>query len=168
MALLRCDYYWANLNDAIYRLPTIYNSREALFGMPAPDDPLNGVVRTLLTTLRAESPGAALIGPLGVGGHVDHQVTHTALLAAAPQAQLYEDIPYVLRPGALEQRLAEVGRQLAGAVRPAGSAELATKLAAIGAYQSQLGALFGGEVPMRASIAEYTAAIGGERVWVVR
>jgi LmbE family N-acetylglucosaminyl deacetylase len=100
MEMLGADSYWAGMLDAIYRYPAAYNSRAALFGTPAPDDPLLPALRQLIRALRERVPSAQLYVPLGVGTHVDHQISHTAARDALDGAVLcYEDMPYAIRPG---------------------------------------------------------------------
>jgi LmbE family N-acetylglucosaminyl deacetylase len=177
MAALGCDALWAGELDAIYRHPAAYNTREALFGTPAPDDPLLPALRRLLAVLRERFPAATFYAPLGVGHHVDHQLAHRAALEAAGQPlALYEDFPYVARPGELELRMGDLEAPLAPRVTPVDGA-LAGKLAAIGAYASQMAELAASQLGreatpdeamalMVAAVESYGASVGGERVWV--
>jgi LmbE family N-acetylglucosaminyl deacetylase len=171
MERLGCDYHWAGLLDAIYRVPEAYHSRATLFAEPRADDPLHAELRELLGTLRRHLPHARFYAPLGVGSHVDHLVTYAAALAT-PGLRLafYEDFHYVLQPGALEQRLAAVAEYLAPCVVTFGETALARRVEAIAAYGSQVGELFGGVEPMKRAITEHAAALAapgayGERLW---
>jgi LmbE family N-acetylglucosaminyl deacetylase len=177
MAALGCDALWAGELDAIYRHPAAYAARETLFGAPAPDDPLLPALRRLFAALRERLPEATFYAPLGVGHHVDHQLTHQAAreAAGAPLA-LYEDFPYVARPGELERRVGELGGALSPRVAAVDGA-LADKLAAIGAYTSQMAELAASQLGraaspeeamalMAAAVEAYGASVGGERVWV--
>ncbi len=138
LALLDADSLRAAMLDAIYRHPTAYASRETLFGLPAPDDPLLPALRTLLASLREQQPGAQFYAPLGVGSHVDHQITcRVALEQLGDRLALYEDFPYVTRTGELERRLAALDMPLRP--RPiAIDATLSQKLAAVCCYASQM------------------------------
>jgi hypothetical protein len=50
-----------------------------------------------------------VVAPLGVGGHVDHQVAHAACRAlTGADVRYYEDTPYVLTPYQLPRRLARL------------------------------------------------------------
>jgi len=174
MELLDADSYWAGMLDAIYRYPAAYNSRAALFGTPAPDDPLLPTLRQFVGALRERAPGAQIYAPLGVGTHVDHQITHAAARDALNSAVLcYEDMPYAIRPGALDQRLG----MLEGTLSPQTvviDATLGTKLAAINAYASQIDELFGGADAMERSMTDYAQGLRpaggtfGERLWDVK
>ncbi|HWQ12887.1 MAG TPA: PIG-L family deacetylase [Roseiflexaceae bacterium] len=171
MERLGPDFFWAGMLDAIYRVPHAYTSRETLFSTPVPDDPLHAELRQLLAALRARAPHATLYAPLGVGDHVDHLVAYDAALATAgPALAFYEDVHYVLQPGALERRLAAVREPLAPSLIDI-SAVLERKIHAIAAYGSQVPELFGGEAQMASQITAYARSLasdgGGyfERVW---
>jgi LmbE family N-acetylglucosaminyl deacetylase len=171
MERLGCDYHWAGLLDAIYRYPAAYDRREALFGLPAAGDPLADTLPSFVGALRERFPDAAFYAPLGVGSHVDHLITHAAARDTLGEAALfYEDLPYAIKPGALDRRLAELG----GAVESrtiAIDAALQQKIGAIDAYASQLGELFGGADAMVEAITAYARSVRpaggeyGERLW---
>lgn len=170
MEILGADFLWAGLLDSIYRLPFAYDTRERLFGTPRPDDPLYQALRELLPALRRSCPGATIYAPLGVGYHVDHQITYDVAteLLGAPLAY-YEDIYYVLLPGERERRMGDLGRALAPQTIDIAAA-LGVKIAAIDAYASQVPELFGGSAQMAESISGYASLVGGagaaaERVW---
>ncbi len=98
--------------DAIYR-GDYYLSNEDLFGLPATQEARLPAAIVASLDL-ADSPDAAtrIYAPLGVGKHVDHQIVHLAAQELAGRGWdvwFYEDIPYALRPMALDARLAELG-----------------------------------------------------------
>lgn len=170
MERLGCDYYWAGLLDAIYRVPDAYVSRETLFNQPTPDDPLHTQLHQLLAALRARVPHAHFYAPLGVGSHVDHLITYTAAIeTVGPALAFYEDVNYVLTPGTLEARLAAVSERLTPRVISFDEAALARKIDSIAAYASQVRELFGGPAPMAQAITRYAESVAGdgygERVW---
>lgn len=174
MERLGCDYHWAGMLDAIYRYPQAYTSRESLFNTPAPDDPLFQDLQQFVAALRDRAPGATFYAPLGVGSHVDHLITFAAAGQALGDAlRFYEDIHYVLQPGALERRMAALDRPL-DSETIAIDAVLEQKIAAVGAYASQLGELFGSVEAMPPAIAGYARKVRpegaehGERVWQKR
>lgn len=180
--LLGADSLTAGMLDAIYRAPALYHSREALFNAPAADDPLHAELAELITALRTRLPKATFYAPLGVGEHVDHQLTGTAAAAyaGAPLAW-YEDFPYVAREGALEARMAQIGRRMT-AERIVIDLTLKRKIAAILAYGSQIAelahsqlgrAVSSAEAPgvMAEAVTAYARRVGaangmyGERIW---
>ena len=98
--------------DAIYRGER-YLSDEDLFGSPATEEAALAAAIAASLDL-ADSPDATVrvYAPLGVGKHVDHQIVHLAgqeLASRGWDVWFYEDIPYALRPMALDTRLAEIG-----------------------------------------------------------
>src|SRR4051794_20848991 len=64
LARLDADPYRAGLLDAIYRRPDAYNTRDALFGIPAPDDVLLYSTRQLIAALHSRAPRATFYAPL--------------------------------------------------------------------------------------------------------
>jgi LmbE family N-acetylglucosaminyl deacetylase len=171
MECLGVDYYWANRLDAIYRFPEAYNTRESLFGQPAPDDPQFADLRGFFGLLRERLPDATFYAPLGIGSHVDHLITHTAVRdVLGDAARFYEDVPYVTIPGAFDERMRQLDG-IASATTIAIDATLGQKLRAIHAYTSQLKELFGGPAEMEQTIASYAEGLRpaggryGERVW---
>ncbi|HEX8958759.1 MAG TPA: PIG-L family deacetylase, partial [Solirubrobacterales bacterium] len=113
MTALGADYFWLDLPDAIYRGEQ-YLSDDDLFGPVKPGDaPVAAALAAAVLDLAARETSATFYLPLGVGGHVDHQLCFdlaAPLLAAGRAVLLYEDVPYALDPAAVERRLAEVSR----------------------------------------------------------
>jgi len=52
-------------------------------------------IRALLMELRQRHPEAIMYAPLGVGGHIDHRLTHQAARLVPGPMRFYEDVPYV-------------------------------------------------------------------------
>jgi hypothetical protein len=177
MIALDADCLHVGALDAIYRHPAAYDRRETLFGIPDAGDPLLPALRELIAQLRDQLPVAAFYAPLGVGSHVDHQITcRAALECAGDRLALYEDFPYVARPGELDRRMANLGLALRPQVIPI-EAGLPQKIAAVHAYtsqmaelaHSQLGHLAGADealAVMAEAVTRYTHHVGGERLWL--
>lgn len=169
MARIGADYIWAGFLDAIYRRPDAYTTRESLFGTPVADDPLRPALENYIAEVRRRAPSAALYAPLGVGFHVDHQITHSAALAIAGDAlTLYEDFPYAMYAGAVETRQSALTTPFQPHV-VAIDTTLAPKIEAIAAYSSQIDELFRTE-PMPQAVRAYHTRIAGahgaaERIW---
>jgi LmbE family N-acetylglucosaminyl deacetylase len=180
--ILGADSFAAGMLDAIYRAPALYDSRATLFNAPAAVDPLRPALAALLTELRTCLPQATFYAPLGIGEHVDHQITAegAAVHAGTPLAW-YEDFPYVAREGALEARMAQIERPLTPE-RITIDITLKRKIAAILAYTSQIAELAHSQLGRAASVAEapgvmaeavtaYARRVGaangiyGERIW---
>lgn len=172
MTILGVNYVYTDRLDAIYRMPEAYHSRATLYRHPVSNDPLLPQVRDLIDVLIAHAPQATIYAPLGVGHHVDHLTVFEGAIACPPdRIAFYEDINYALSPGAVEQRLAEIGQTLVAEYLAFDAAALQKKIAAIAAYRSQMDALFGGTAAMEAAIAAYHATLGqahngyAERIW---
>lgn len=166
------DHYWVGMLDSIYRMPFAYDTREKLFGTPMPDDPLLPELRVFIRALRERVPRATLYAPLGVGYHVDHQITYTAAFeSTGGLVAFYEDVYYVLIPGELERRLAELKTRFVSSTINI-DASLTRKIGAIDAYASQIEELFGGSEKMAEAITAYAETLRpeigtyGERVWL--
>ncbi len=146
-AELRAQTRVLPFQDAIYRGER-YLSDEDLFGSPATEEAALAAAIAASLDL-ADSPDATVrvYAPLGVGKHVDHQIVHLAgqeLASRGWDVWFYEDIPYALRPMALDTRLAEIGaatRIEPVAHIPAGST-WDRKIDAILRYPSQLETVF--------------------------
>ena len=170
--------------DAIYRGDS-YLSNEDLFGSPVTEEAsLPSEIATSLGL--ADSPDATIriYAPLGVGKHVDHQIVHLAAQELAGRGWdvwFYEDIPYALRPMALDARLAELGATTP--LEPVSSVPAQStweqKIDAILRYPSQLETVFleyVGVGTTREEISEalssYAARAGAgvmvERFWRLR
>src|SRR5215213_2715716 len=97
--------------DAIYRGDN-YLSDDDLFGYPASEEAsLPAAIAASLDLADLPDATSRIYAPLGVGKHVDHQIVHLAareLAARGWGVWFYEDIPYALKPMALETRLAEI------------------------------------------------------------
>lgn len=175
LAMQRLDvaYQWTGLLDAIYRYPAAYNNRETLFGIPAEADPLFAALHELCRTLHKTYPHATFYAPLGIGNHVDHLITHRVAHAVmGSHLVFYEDFPYVVKAEAREKRLQLLDLPLTPH-RSAIDAALPTKIAAIEAYASQLGELFGGRDGMMTTVESFARAVApagatyGEQHWVI-
>ncbi|MCA9877882.1 MAG: PIG-L family deacetylase [Thermomicrobiales bacterium] len=168
-------------HDAIYRGHT-YLSDEDLFSQPS--DAEHSVPQAIIAALglpTSPTPDIRIYAPLGVGGHVDHQLVFTAaahLAAAGWDIWLYEDVPYALRAGALAQRLDNVGQEHVVAPLGVVPAEAAwdAKIQGILSYPSQLETIFlhyVGVAPTRMGISDALTAyarkkdekIIGEQFW---
>ena len=128
-----------------------YESAPALFGGVRAGDDGGGDIAGALTTLAASLGPDLVLGPRGVGAHVDHLVVREAMARVPGQALLWTDWPYAGRtdapdPHANADRHA---RRLAVPVR-----NLSAKLSACAAYATQLGFQFGGEGAMRAALTD--------------
>lgn len=159
MAILGVDDVWLNLDDAIYRMPNHYNSRETLFAMPHASDTLADQLSHILRELMPMLGTARWLIPAGVGMHVDHlNVFAAAHAVLSPTTiSLYEEVPYALTPEWITQRQ----QMLNITVYPVEIGPyIAAKIAAIGCYASQMDALFGDGKTMPQQITDYHRQLG--------
>ncbi|MFV9507085.1 MAG: PIG-L deacetylase family protein [Oscillochloridaceae bacterium umkhey_bin13] len=177
--ILGIDSYQLDQLDAIYRLPTAYYDNPTLFGAVDPADPLQTSLLAHLQQLHARYPQAVIYAPLAVGKHVDHQIAYAAAKALAAQGAsvaFYEDFPYVAEAGALEARLEDLGgpARFTAVPTPFEPSALARKIAAIEAYASQLGTLFGDAATMRTAVTAQASRHATtpdtylERIWIAQ
>ena len=101
--------------DAVVRRRR-YRSPAQLFApLRADEAPLVDEVRAALQA-RVDAGVVRVLAPLGIGGHVDHQVAHAACasLVGGADVAYYEDTPYVLTPYQLPRRLARLDAAVDG------------------------------------------------------
>lgn len=184
-AILRADVLHLPFLDCIYRCSPeseelLYPGPMDMFGDRNPAD--TEVVDTLAGALAALPAAAHIYLPLGVGGHIDHEISRHVGESVFDHVAYYEDYPYTMASGALEA-------VLPAAARGGWSAEimwltesaLEAKIAAVAAYRSQLSSFFSGPDDLSAKLNEEGASVaaaartdgeevpawaaGGERLW---
>lgn len=171
--LLGAAYVHMGLLDAIYRRDekgeALYSGKAFMGGVVHPSDWQNQLpalasqVQDVLDTL---SP-ARVYCPLAAGGHVDHVITRRAAeQQCAPHTiTYYEDYPYAQKdPAAIAAALGETDKWRSSLIVLTAD-EVAARIDAIGAYTSQLFAVFGSAEAMPGLVREYIASTGGERYW---
>jgi LmbE family N-acetylglucosaminyl deacetylase len=77
---------------------------------PVMDAPRLDEIFLKLQETVSDSPGAKIYFPLGVGGHIDHEMCFQLgrRFARSHEVIFYEDMPYALIPGMLGQRLSQL------------------------------------------------------------
>lgn len=167
------------LPDAVFRG---YEGEPELMGTPRPDDP--PPVEAVARELGRLKPRHVYF-PLGVGNHVDHQLTRLAGIAlfGGPHGELvgsvavgpgllgrllfYEDFPYAGRTGF--ERLDQLPRDALAAMPHDVSLApeycelgdlLERKIEGIRAYASQIDALFGSDGAMSVAVRSRAARVG--------
>ena len=163
MNLLGADILWLDYYDAIYRgSPALYQTNDAIFGPVSQEDTqLDVDLGALVTGIAERAPLAAVYAPLGAGHHVDHQLVCSAadrLAQRKMNVKFYEDFPYVLRSGALEERQRELAAPMEYELAEI-SGQIREKEEAIALYRSQLPGLFGTEEAMRQAVREYSGSL---------
>lgn len=145
-AAVGADYLHWPVLDCIYRTNPatdafLYVDTHSLFGDVDPaEEPL---IDKLKARMLALPPAGQVYIPLGVGHHVDHQLTRQAADRAFSDGLYYEEYPYVAAPGALEKVLPPGNRaDWAAQAAVLGEPAMAAKINAITAYDSQLSSFF--------------------------
>lgn len=167
--------------DAIYRGDT-YLSDDDLFGSPKGSDiDLPERIAIALESQGFQPARTRVYAPLASGFHVDHQL---AFLAAAQldragwDVWFYEDLPYSLLPGRVDERVERAGVTLEVAGTVDVSSVWTKKIDAIMAYPSQLKVIFEAYVGAGSSreaidevMSTYSKKVGhgrnAERFWRV-
>ena len=169
--------------DAIYR-GHVYLSDDDLFGAPSPAEAsLPGEIVDSLALGDIPDAETRCYAPLAAGRHVDHQIVHLAAQSLARKGWdvwFYEDVPYALKPDALEHRLAEIADAWGARAEPVAAipaqAAWDEKLDAILSYPSQLETVFQQYVGVGTTrdeisdaLADYAVSVGdgirAERFW---
>jgi LmbE family N-acetylglucosaminyl deacetylase len=185
-SILGASARWFPYLDAVYR-----GYGAAVFGGRRQESDLADRIGRDLEQLCEDTASASVFLPLGIGNHVDHQLCaslHERLRRSGAAIWFYEDMPYVLRWVAAENWINEVEpAPLREAIRPYLEQRLATmglvpcvveitrhmatRLAAVECYASQIGGLFP-QNNHRAQIRGYAARLMatqdagyGERFW---
>lgn len=177
VGLLGADALHLPLPDCIYRRgepggEALYESVEAIFG---PLHPLEWSLSLEVAAWLAEygplRPDTLVYVPLGIGSHVDHQLTWRLAddwAGTHPNLRYYEDYPYshdqALVPQWVEGRgwQADLARLAQG--------DLDRKREAILHYRSQISSFWEDEAALAAALREHAANVAGgeglaERVW---
>lgn len=157
--------------DCIYRRSPgdgqpLYPSEEAIFGPLHPQE--LGLIDELARQLADQMPpGARLVCPLGVGGHVDHRLTRAAAERLGRDLWYYAEVPYVLRSAVWAQARSPLTRAEGWqATRfPLLEAALEAWQKAAAAYRSQVPVLWGNTPAMCSELEAYRRAVGGIRLW---
>ncbi|MFC0134114.1 PIG-L family deacetylase [Massilia eurypsychrophila] len=185
MRAINAEFVHLSFPDSIYRRSPdsgklIYRSARERWAAPHAGDAAH--IEELFQLLRRiclDLGPVLLVSPMGIGDHVDHQITARVamrLAAAAAGASLlfYEDFPYVAQAhsgrGDADGPLAALARlHLAPAKRLVVPVDVDGKMRVLRHYVSQVPVLFGSDENMRAAI-EGNAHEGQacERYWRAR
>jgi LmbE family N-acetylglucosaminyl deacetylase len=166
MHAIRADFVHLSFPDAIYRRSAhtgklIYrNARERWIAPHVDDAAYIEELHLLLRRICLDLGGILLVSPMGIGDHVDHQITaRVALRLAAAGASLlfYEDFPYVAdassgRGDGDGPQAAMARLQLEPAERFVVPVDIEGKMNLLRHYTSQVPPLFGDDEGMRAAV----------------
>jgi LmbE family N-acetylglucosaminyl deacetylase len=157
-----------DLPDCIYRRhpdtgEPLYTSDWAIFGTVAEVE-ADRLVGALADRLKREIlPAATVFAPLGLGNHVDHQITRRAAETLGERVHFYADLPYVLFT---EPQIPElVPDRWAPRTEPVSAVGLQAWCAGSAAYASQISSFWPDKAAMVASLTDYCEKWSGIRVW---
>jgi LmbE family N-acetylglucosaminyl deacetylase len=156
-----------SIPDCIYRRHPrtgefLYASEAALNGPLHPGD--TKVIHTLQEVLkRSLHPDVVLVCPLGLGTHVDHQLTRLAVEGLGRTVWYYADFPYVLHRKALVKQMEQEG--WISQVFPVSQEGLVAWQDSISAHGSQISTFWKNELAMRQAVVKYLHWYDGIRLW---
>lgn len=157
------------LPDCIYRRhpqegTPLYTSEKALY------EAIHPAERPLIDTwghiLRQHLPSKiTLVAPLGLGNHVDHQLSRRIAETLGQPDWYYPDYPYILEPEAQTQleQLRSTGWQ--SVAFPVSSEGLHAWVQAVAAHRSQISTFWENQEAMAAAIETYRALFQGVKLW---
>jgi LmbE family N-acetylglucosaminyl deacetylase len=166
LALLGADLIHLEYLDAVYRAgPSgqwLYPGEAAIFGPVNPEDPTTregaeGLARQLDEAVPPKGKDHLIFAPLALGGHVDHRITRMAALQLSEMGHsvaFYEDYPYAERLGSSEATSSQGWRIENLSLDPA---DVATKVAALCYYRTQLRVLFGRPEDMPSQVRTFAS-----------
>lgn len=180
VAFLGINAHYEDVPEAIYRTDTqgrwLYGGDRAMFGARQPDDIwlvpyFVGRIRLLF-----HNASPSIYAPLGIGGHVDHNIAFEIGLGLAQQGLpvlFYEDFPYAADAKQYQQRVATLLDWKSMNCKLDKSL-FRLKIRAMECYSSQIPALFGDRRKMAEQVMEFAKSVGvlqdnsAERYWQPR
>lgn len=163
--LLGAEVVHLTVPDCIYRTRPatgehLYTSEAALFGELNPaEQPLAERIAQELAAMVHEHEPAQVYAPLGIGRHVDHQLTRQAAEQLGRSLVYMEDYPY-----AAWYSEADAWGGLARALTPVWTtfheADLEAQCRAVLAYRSQFSSFWADEGQMRADLRRFAERVG--------
>lgn len=167
--ILGADHLYWDIPDCIYRSHVqtdelLYSSNDDIFGdIHSSETELIDAISKRVQSLPAHK---RLVLPLGVGNHVDHQITRLAAEGHDyGELVYYEEYPYVVLPDALESVTGKENSRWQPTIISLSEAALEAKVKAIAAYESQLSTFFRDRDDMADAVRQYNHSVGGERLW---
>jgi LmbE family N-acetylglucosaminyl deacetylase len=163
---LRAGWLHFDVPDCIYRRGPdgmfLYDSEESLSGRLHPGEA--ALIERLSQEMAARLPEAAqVVCPLGLGNHVDHQLTRAAAERLPRPLWYYADYPYVLQEAERLEQMQQAGWKTQ--VMTVSAAGLAAWQAAVAAHASQISTFWPSLEAMQAAIEAYCQQTGGVRRW---
>jgi LmbE family N-acetylglucosaminyl deacetylase len=165
--ILGARFYHFDIPDAIYRVHPktreyLYSSGETIMGDLARSE--RPLLRRLATQIAERLPqDSILISPLGLGHHVDHQLTRKVADMQKVSIAYYADYPYVIEHKSSLHNL--LPHDCQPTIYPVSQAGLIVWQESIAAYKSQISTFWGNLDQMKEEIREYRSMAGGITLW---
>ncbi len=157
--------YW-NLPDCIYRrLPDgswLVNGEDDLWQAlhPQEEPVVNRLCAWLAEELRRDD---AVVCPLTLGNHVDHNLVRAAAERLDRALWYYADYPYVVKSQTIED--GKLGQDWQTVCQGVSREGLAAWQEAVACHASQISTFWGGLDEMRAALEAYWSSGGGTCLW---
>jgi LmbE family N-acetylglucosaminyl deacetylase len=164
---LGASYRYLAIPDCIYRRNPqtgefLYSSEAALNGPLQPADSQN--IASLREDIkRSIQTDMLLVSPMGLGNHVDHQLTRLVAEGLDCTAWYYADYPYVLRYKEKLEHMEQEG--WVSQVFPISQEGLVAWQDSIAAHVSQISTFWMDEREMRLAVSNYLQENKGIRLW---
>jgi LmbE family N-acetylglucosaminyl deacetylase len=156
-----------SIPDCIYRRDPLshafmYTSEDSLYGELHPGD--SRFIQAVQAEIRAGlSEADILVCPLGIGNHVDHQLTRLAAEGSGRSLGYYADFPYILKHrDQLDQLYANGWESRVFGISPEG---LSAWIDSIAQHTSQISTFWPSLDEMACAIGTYLQQEAGCRLW---
>jgi LmbE family N-acetylglucosaminyl deacetylase len=155
--------------DCIYRQAPggdhYYQKEEDIFG--GLDREENNLINRLVGELETSLPEKTnLVAPLGIGNHVDHELTRKAASRLSYHPYYYADYPYAREDEGKEiLAILEASADWVGEVFGISDTGLDKWFEASQAYASQLSIFWDSEAALQKEIIEFSLDLGGMILW---
>jgi LmbE family N-acetylglucosaminyl deacetylase len=164
---LGASYRYFSIPDCIYRRDPetgdfMYSSEAALNDGLQPGD--LQVIHNLQVELSQSLPLEAILAcPLGLGNHVDHQLTRRVAEGLERAVWYYADFPYVLHNQTRLEQMA--GDGWISQIFPISPDGMTAWMDSISAHASQISTFWENDLAMRQVVADYLDSNRGIRLW---
>ena len=155
--ILGVHHFHIDLLDCIYRVDThssfhLYPTEEAIFSTvyDLEFEPVELWTNKISNMI---PKGAVLVSPLGIGNHVDHQITRRVLEKLNQPLQYYIDFPYMVREAIEIDTFIPKG--YAQQTFPISKRGLKMWQDGVEAHQSQISSFWSGNLEMREDIRKF-------------
>jgi LmbE family N-acetylglucosaminyl deacetylase len=155
--------------DCIYRQSSegeyFYDSEEAIFGGLLASE--SGLIDDLAADLESELPGdSRVIAPLGIGNHVDHELTRKAANRLSRSASYYADYPYAREGRGIEiLSFLSSSDDWSSEIFPVSDSGISRWIQASRAYESQLSIFWENQGALENEINHFADFLGGMKIW---